>query len=588
MASVINEIVAHDKCVSFVGGKNLDFSIDNDDDDCQDDEALLVKIHEELMNMGQALKCPLCLHTLKDVPVLTVCGHAFCRECLSHCCDSRHQWWCPVCKVPMKNKKRGWTKATALSDLVKAYKLGLRAFGMTPIVYTEGLTMTQLPLADDEDAQEPSLQACHEHLEVSRKIHKALQQHLPKDLPNEKLKMQNLVQDQQRVIQEDERALVRAAVAKKKRPSATDDSNLLLHDGNTVIHDNNDSTVILHDGNTLLESCSQEQTMMELSRDQEAADRSAEDNELSLQAQEEQIFLSAQEQISSQLPSQKIIEKQSALGETVSKPQSINESSDQKVKNTETNSVSNRPTSPLQDQLITPTKETFNSKDAELVVGSIVRVQSRTWAGINKPGGVGRITKVCTDSHISTYNIKYVLGGSEKRVDGAFIQLESSNSSPQRTSRKRDIYSPSHSQKRTKTSFACHGKKKSKAETPSHIPQVDVPIPTTEVKENITKPTTPEKKTLQQIASSTKPTTDATQLTKIIKKNKFSNVVLKKVGNEDVYENATKRYVHLLEDKKVIHVVTSSLSDYDQNMMNILISESNSWKGKLAIYIYID
>ena len=292
MTGVISETFGHDKCVSFVGEKNLNISIDNDDDDYKDDEALLVKIHEELMNMGQALKCPLCLHTLKDVPVLTVCGHAFCRECLSHCCDSRQQWWCPVCKVPMKNKKRGWTKATALSDLVKAYKLGLRAFGMTPIVYTEGLTMTQLPLADDEGDQQPSLQACHEHLEVSRKIHKALQQHLPKDLPNEKLKMQNLVQDQQRVIQEDERALVRAAVAKKKRPSSTDDSVLLLHDGNTVIHNNNDSTVLLHDGNTVLESCSQEQTMMELSRDQEAADRSAEENEPVLQAQEEQIFLS--------------------------------------------------------------------------------------------------------------------------------------------------------------------------------------------------------------------------------------------------------------------------------------------------------
>ena len=175
------------------------------------------------------------------------------------------------------------------------------------------------------------------------------------------------------------------------------------------------------------------------------------------------------------------------------------------------------------------------------------------------------------------------MGGSEKRVDGAFIQLESSNNSPQRSSRKRDIYSPTHSQKRTKTSIANHGKKKLKAESPSYIPQEETSISTTEVAENTTKSTTPStKKAPQQIHKSINPTidTDSTQKTNVINKNKFSDIVLQKVDKNDIQRKATKSYEHLLNVKKVIHIVTSSLSDYDQNMMNILISESNSWEGK--------
>lgn len=63
----------------------------------------------------------------------------------------------------------------------------------------------------------------------------------------------------------------------------------------------------------------------------------------------------------------------------------------------------------------------------QIVKGSVVMVQARTWPGINKHGGVGRVTKV----HSSTgsggnavkYDVTYVLGGKEKNVDESFVQL---------------------------------------------------------------------------------------------------------------------------------------------------------------------
>jgi hypothetical protein len=53
-------------------------------------------------------------------------------------------------------------------------------------------------------------------------------------------------------------------------------------------------------------------------------------------------------------------------------------------------------------------------------VGTLVSVQSRTWPGINKPGGVGRV--VAADPNGNTINVKYVLGGVEKCIDVEFVE----------------------------------------------------------------------------------------------------------------------------------------------------------------------
>jgi len=99
----------------------------------------------------------------------------------------------------------------------------------------------------------------------------------------------------------------------------------------------------------------------------------------------------------------------------------------------------------------TPTKTT----PTMIKVGTIVQVQSRTWPGVNKPGGVARITKIHSLSSNVSYDVTYVLGGKEKNVDACFISHpESTISTPckeeesgggRRSGRKcrtRDFYSP--------------------------------------------------------------------------------------------------------------------------------------------------
>lgn len=71
---------------------------------------------------------------------------------------------------------------------------------------------------------------------------------------------------------------------------------------------------------------------------------------------------------------------------------------------------------------------------ASFTVGQLVNVQSRTWPGINQPGGVGRVTAVSTgttseedagssSSSLLLYSVKYVLDGRhEKRIEAQYVQ----------------------------------------------------------------------------------------------------------------------------------------------------------------------
>lgn len=61
-----------------------------------------------------------------------------------------------------------------------------------------------------------------------------------------------------------------------------------------------------------------------------------------------------------------------------------------------------------------------------LAVGTVVTVAKRTWAGINKLGGAGRIRKAHEETLEDgrkryTYDIAYVLGGGEKKVERKYI-----------------------------------------------------------------------------------------------------------------------------------------------------------------------
>jgi len=70
-------------------------------------------------------------------------------------------------------------------------------------------------------------------------------------------------------------------------------------------------------------------------------------------------------------------------------------------------------------------------QEKQIDKGTIVIVQPRTWPGINKPGGVARVTKVhpAVDNggNSTKYDVAYILGGKEKLVDESFVTLNEVN-----------------------------------------------------------------------------------------------------------------------------------------------------------------
>mmetsp|Transcript_1052 Transcript_1052/g.1534 ORF Transcript_1052/g.1534 Transcript_1052/m.1534 type:complete len:507 (+) Transcript_1052:259-1779(+) len=71
-------------------------------------------------------------------------------------------------------------------------------------------------------------------------------------------------------------------------------------------------------------------------------------------------------------------------------------------------------------------------------LGQLVDVASRTWAGINRPGGVGRIIEVhSTSDNITHVDVKYILGGCDKQVEVCFVKTQVESESGGRGKRRR-------------------------------------------------------------------------------------------------------------------------------------------------------
>lgn len=78
------------------------------------------------------------------------------------------------------------------------------------------------------------------------------------------------------------------------------------------------------------------------------------------------------------------------------------------------------------EQVNTGGKSTITNEDRHIFAeGTIVQVQARTWPGINKPGGIGRITHVrISDDKVTDVDVHYiVLGGRERRVPIQYVKL---------------------------------------------------------------------------------------------------------------------------------------------------------------------
>jgi hypothetical protein len=73
--------------------------------------------------------------------------------------------------------------------------------------------------------------------------------------------------------------------------------------------------------------------------------------------------------------------------------------------------------------------EHTQEQNACIGVGSVVVVESRMWPGVNKPGGVGRVTNIYppegpeADGFVKKYDITYILGGKEEKVEEEYVSL---------------------------------------------------------------------------------------------------------------------------------------------------------------------
>ena len=93
------------------------------------------------LNIGNSLRCSICLSTVKN-PVRTTCMHTFCQQCINRYLRVSNRELCPECNSPCT--KRSLEPDREASKLSDAHKNMLRAFGLAPGAYCpEITTMTQ-------------------------------------------------------------------------------------------------------------------------------------------------------------------------------------------------------------------------------------------------------------------------------------------------------------------------------------------------------------------------------------------------------------------------------------------------------------
>ena len=158
------------------------------------------------------------------------------------------------------------------------------------------------------------------------------------------------------------------------------------------------------------------QELMDDAREKEAADRSGEWMEQEVEIEE--LMEMEMEKVAN--TNKDKYQTQSISNKTSTRQASQISASDKFFSALSEQGVSQRAVPPQQKQV-----------KNHLIKGTLVKVQDRTWPGVNKPGGIARIMKAHTNFDAGVkYDVSYVLGGREKMVDSAFVrEHEDSNGS---------------------------------------------------------------------------------------------------------------------------------------------------------------
>jgi hypothetical protein len=212
-------------------------------------------------------------------------------------------------------------------------------------------------------------------------------------------------------------------------------------------------------------------------------------------------------------------------------------------------------------------------------VGTIVQVEDRCWPGINKQGGVGRITKVHIDGGSILYDVAFVLGGREKKVEAVFVSEQEldqkRNRSPPKSIEKANL-SPELLASLAADGFDTEGK--------------------VWLEQAVDKKAGAKRKALDQNKSNEQDTTGGKK--KRQRKGKTVATVTKKKGahhnskqsppvltDDQKRENANAKYdgrFQMAESQSIISVVASSLPEHEMTLLQMLCKETKNQDGMNA------
>ena len=102
---------------------------------------------------------------------------------------------------------------------------------------------------------------------------------------------------------------------------------------------------------------------------------------------------------------------------------------------------------------------------SSFTVGEQVSVDARTWPGINKPGGAGKVVKIHTEGPgiVVAVDVRYILGGTEKEVELQYVQKHEELNRGGRSRSRREVMNlgPEESNEKPRRSAATKSKKPS-------------------------------------------------------------------------------------------------------------------------------
>ena len=211
--------------------------------------------------------------------------------------------------------------------------------------------------------------------------------------------------------------------------------------------------------------------------------------------------------------------------------------------------------------------------DAAFAIGTIVHVEDRCWPGVNKQGGVARITKVHRDGGAILYDVAYVLGGKETRVEAVFLSLQE-DQQKRRSPSCKDELSPDLLVSLAADGFDTEGKVQLE-----HVKRVEVKAATKRKVLDANKsnePATGGRKKRQK--------KDEVAASASMKKNrrgaKPSLPALNDKQKREVADAHYEERFRLAESQSVISVVASSLAEHDMTMLQLLCKETRSHDGQ--------